>query len=514
MTARIPGFRPGLSRIAALLMLLGAGGLAAQQQPTRPNILFIAIDDLNDWIGPLGGRDGISTPNLDRLASQGMTFANAQTASPQCHPSRVAIMTGVRPTTSGILANVFNQTTSWRAGIMADVVTLSQHFRNNGYLAMGGGKIYHALQWDNSAENDPATWDYYFPDPLRVIPPQIRPELVDDNTLGLTPGRPLGARKLFNAQPILADDSAMSDYHVVDWAISELKKPHDKPLFLAVGIFRPHIPWEVPKPYFDLYPLDQIILPKVQENDLDDAFQHARRPWHRWVVENHLWPQMVQGYQASISFADAQLGRLLDGLAASGQADNTIVVLWSDHGMHLGEKENWEKFTLWEEATRVPLFFVVPGVTRPGSVSTRAVSLLDVYPTLSELAGLTPPVTLEGTSLVSLLEDPNAERTAPAVSSMDGEVMGRYVPAEVHGHALRTDYWRYIRYDNGFEELYDHRTDPDEFTNLAKDPRYAGKLRELSGVLDQVLASSRERRAALEEAAAKAGASPASGGRQ
>ena len=443
--------------------------LDAPAKPQKPNVLFIAIDDMNDWIGPLGGHPQAITPHLDRLAKMGVTFRNAHTASPACHSSRVAVMTGVRPSTSGITANVFKGTgPNWRKNPkLANVVTLSQHFRNHGYSAMGGGKIYHSLQWWNGSENDPDTWDSYFPEPHKPIPFQVRPPTKDvqAHEASCFGRRPLG-NHLFGWLPVAEDDPGMSDYKVVEWALSEMKKKRDKPFFIAAGIFRPHIPWEVPAKYFDMYPLDKVQLPAHQEDDLADTWDHGRRSWHQWVAQNDQWKQAVRGYLASITFADAMVGRLLDGLQQSGRAKDTIIVLWSDHGMHIGEKENWEKFTCWEESTRIPMFVVAPGITKAGSICDRPVSTLDIYPTLAALANTELPEQLEGESLVALLKDPKSgHRIQPAISSY----------RRIHG--VRTDHWRYV-FDPGskIEELYDHRKDQGEHDNLAYMPEHQAIL--------------------------------------
>jgi arylsulfatase A-like enzyme len=443
--------------------------LDAQAETPKPNVLFIAIDDMNDWIEPLGGHPQAITPNLNRLAKMGMTFRNAHTASPACHSSRVAVMTGVRPSTSGITANVFKGTgPNWRKNPkLTNVVTLSQHFRNHGYSSMGGGKIYHSLQWWNGSENDPDTWDSYFPEPHKPIPFQVRPPTKDvqAHEASCFGRRPLG-NHLFGWLPVAEDDPGMSDYKVVEWALSEMKKKRDKPFFIAAGIFRPHIPWEVPAKYFDMYPLDKVQLPSHQEDDLADTWDHGRRSWHQWVAQNDQWKQAVRGYLASITFADAMVGRLLDGLQQSGRAKDTIIVLWSDHGMHIGEKENWEKFTCWEESTRIPMFVVAPGITKAGSICDRPVSTLDIYPTLAALANTELPEQLEGESLVALLKDPKAgKRVQPAISSY----------RRIHG--VRTDHWRYV-FDPGskIEELYDHRKDQGEHDNLAYMPEHQAIL--------------------------------------
>jgi arylsulfatase A-like enzyme len=456
--------------------------LGSRREGRRPNVLFIAVDDMNDWIGPLANHlPRAKTPNLDRLSKKGVTFTSAHCAGPVCHPSRVSVMTGVHPSRSGIINNVFTSQgqPTWRTGpdsgtgALEDVVTLSQHFRDHGYKAYGVGKIYHALQWWDGSECPAEDWDEYYPSAQNPIPKWVRPELIPDAEAGLTRGRPLGDAHLFGAQPLQVPEEQTSDYKVVQWAVSKLQGTHEDPFFLACGIFRPHIPWEVPQKYFDMYPLDQIQLPPHQEGDLKDAFSHGRENWHRWVLENDYWEILVQGYLASITYADAQLGRLLDGFERSAYADNTIVVLWSDHGMHIGEKENWEKFTLWEESTRVPFFFVAPGLTRAGSRCACPVSLIDAYPTLCDLAGLPIPKQCDGESLVPLLEDVTKKRSAPAVTSFG-------FPRRVVGHSVRAERWRYIKYSNGFEELYDHSTDIHEYTNLAGDAQYAEVIAELA----------------------------------
>jgi arylsulfatase A-like enzyme len=248
-------------------------------------------------------------------------------------------------------------------------------------------------------------------------------------------------------------------------------------LFLAVGLFRPHIPWEVPQKWFDLHPLAEVKLPRTVPDDLADAHEHGRRAWHRWVVENKLWEKFMQGYLASISYLDHQVGRLLDALDASPLKDNTIVVLWSDHGFHIGEKENWEKFALWDQTTRVPLFIAAPGVARAGTRTRAPASLIDLYPTLCELAGLPVPAQCGGLSLVPQLRDGAARRERVALSSHV------FAGENAASHAVADERYRLIRYGNGMEELYDLVADPDEFTNRAKDPALAEVKARLAGAL-------------------------------
>jgi len=464
-------------------------GFAGEATKEKPNVLFIAIDDLNDWANCLGGRAGVKTPNLDRLAAHGVLFANAHCSAPACNPSRASIMTGIRPSTSGIYTNGPN----WRTSpVLKDAVTIPEHFRAHGYRVVGGGKIFHALSWvlredGQDGFNDPACWDEYFPSKIRAMPDAIWPNetIRQGNSIRWEPvvkGR-TGTRPpwFFDWSALKEPDKKMADYKVVDWAIGELHKKHDKPFFQAVGIFRPHIPWYVPQKYFDMYPLDKVTLPRVRKDwkeytpPAGQNMGEFRRKWHKWVVDNKQWKKAIQGYLAGISFADAQLGRLLDALDAGKYARNTIIVLWADHGFHLGERETWEKFTLWEESTRVSLMFVVPGVTKPAGRCSRPASLLDVYPTLVELCSLTPKPELEGTSLVPLLRNPRAPSKRAVVTTW-----------LQNNHAVRSERWRYIRYKDGSEELYDHKNDPDEFVNLAGLKKYDSVKDELAAWIPKV----------------------------
>lgn len=433
----------------------------------KPNVIFVAVDDMNDWVAPLGGINGIKTPNLDRLASKGITFTNAHCAAPASAPSRLSVMTGVHPARSGIMHNIFYDGPEWRNNsVMKDVVTIEQFFRNSGYETLAGGKIYHTLAppWLTINQGEPESWDYWWPSAYVPSTYQIQASEKVRNPEGVKGKRPI---KYFTWGPIECKDNKMPDYQLVDWVRHELSVKRDKPLFMAVGFIKPHIPWEVPKKYFDMYPLDSIPDLEIMENDLEDAFDHGRRSWHKFVMQNNSWKEIIRAYMACISFVDAQIGRLLDVIEASPYNKNTIIVLWSDHGMHIGEKENWEKFTLWEESTRVPLMFYVPGITSAGTVSSASVSLIDIYPTLVELVGGTTPVNCDGCSLVQLLKGEKVEHPA-AITAYRFQA-----PAKGCGYAVRTDRYRYIYYpEAGLEELYDHETDPNEFTNIAYKQEY------------------------------------------
>jgi len=441
-------------------LTLGACGRAAAHKADRPNVLFIAVDDLNDWIGCLGGHPQTRSPNIDRLAKRGVLFRNAQCAAPACNPSRAALLTGIRPSTSG----VYHNPQPWRPA-MPDAVTLPQHFMAHGYRVTGAGKIFHG------GYPDPASWHDYWPSKTRNRPSDPMPQ-----------GRPLnGIPKTahFDWGPVEARDEEMADWQVADWAREQLAGPHEEPFFLAVGIFRPHLPWYVPPKYFERFPPQEVILPKVKKTDLEDVPELGRRMArpegdHRKVVETDNWRKAVSGYLASIAFADACVGRVLDALDASRYAENTVIVLWGDHGWHLGEKLHWRKFALWEEAAHAPLMMAGPGIQKGGEC-TRPVSFMDIYPTLVEVCGLGPNARLEGKSLRPLLENPKAEWEPPALTTH-----GR------NNHSLRSERWRYIRYSDGTEELYDHQADEMEWTNLAGDPKYDEVKQRLARYLPEV----------------------------
>lgn len=451
----------------------------------RPNVLFIAIDDLNDYISPLDNHPGIQTPNFDKLSNRSVTFSNAHCAAPACHPSRVAVMTGVHPIKSGIYRNMFGaHGPRWRheSPVLEKATVLSQHFRNHGYFASGGGKIFHTLQWTpGDSQNDPEAWDEYRGDPLDPISGDWpRPKLVPDKESGLSSGRPLGgASQLFGAAPIAQSEETYGDHLVVDWAIDQMNQERQKPLFLAVGLFRPHIPWEVSQKWFDLYPENKVRLPEVLSNDLDDVHSHGREGWHKWVVENNQWKHLMRGYLASISYVDYQLGRLLDALDKSPLKDNTIILLWSDHGFHIGEKENWEKFALWDQTTRVPLFIHAPGVSRDGMATHVPVTLTDLYPTLCDLSGIPTPDQCDGASLIDYLSNPHKASDKVALTSF--QFYGENKPS----HGIADHRFRYIQYGNGDEELYDLKTDPHEFRNLISDSLYNAIREKLSARIPQ-----------------------------
>jgi arylsulfatase A-like enzyme len=429
---------------------------------SKPNVLFIAIDDLNDWLACLGGHPDVKTPNFDRLSQKGVLFTNAYCSAPACNPSRASLLTGILPSTSG----VYHNSQPWRKSLaLANSITLPQHFMAHGYHVIGAGKIFHG------GFPDPPSWHEYFPSQQNNKPDDPMP-----------PNRPLNGipnTAQFDWGPVDVPDSEMGDYKVADWVISQLQKKLDKPFFLGCGFFRPHLPWYVPKKYFDMYPPDKITLPNVNENDLDDVPPMGRKfakpeGDHKKVIEYNQWRKAVQGYLASISFVDTCLARVINALDKSLYADNTVIVLWGDHGWHLGEKLHWRKFALWEEATHAPLMIIAPGITKPNQKCHRPVSFIDIYPTLIDICGLTTKPELEGRSLLPLLKNPESKWDRPALTT--------------HGrsnHSLRTERWRYIRYTDNTEELYDHDNDQLEWTNLAGDPKYAALKKDLAKWLPQ-----------------------------
>ncbi len=433
---------------------------------------MLAVDDWNDWTGALGGHPQVKTPNIDRLARRGVLFTDAHTAAPICNPSRTAVMTGRRPSTSGVYGN----DQPWRLAMPA-AVSLPQHFRNNGYRAVGAGKLFH----HGRGYNDPKSWDDYF-----FWNPQGRAKGWFDNYSfppDPEPKRPVTPMpsvswRNFDWSPVPVRDEDMPDYKVASWAAGLLRQKHSGPLFIGAGMFRPHIPWFVPKKYFDMYPLESIVLPVVKEDDLADVPPEAwpvalnEESRHDLMVATGNWKKAVQAYLACISFSDAMLGRILEALEESPQRDETVVCLWSDHGYHLGEKWHWHKQSLWQRSTHVPFLISAPGVTRPDTRCDRTVSLIDVYPTLADLAGLPSPAGVDGAALRLLLADPKREWNRPAVST--------YLRGN---HSVRSERWAYIRYSGGGEELYDRRQDPNEWINLAGREEFAGVKREMAASL-------------------------------
>lgn len=458
--------------ISLLVLLLGVRQPAAAEH-AQPNVLFIAVDDMNTDLGCYG-HPMVKSPNIDRLAKQGVRFDRAYCQFPLCSPSRSSLMTGLRPGTT----RVFNLQYHFRTGL-PDVVTLPQLFGQNGYYAARVGKIYHygnPGDIGTSGLDDPKSWQEFF------NPAGRDKTALESDVMNYTPNRRgLGASMAFLAD-IPGRDEDHTDGKVATQAIELLQKHKDVPFFLAVGFYKPHCPWIAPAKYFDLYPLDKITLPEVAagfSTNVPPPALASTRPWPYMGVTPDQARECKRAYYASISFVDAQIGRVLDALDRLQLGDNTIVVFWSDHGYHLGEHGLWMKQSCFEESARVPLIIAIPGQKVRGKVSPRIVELLDLYPTLADLAGLTQPKNLEGASLRLLLDDPNAKWTRPAFTQMQ---RGGFP-----GYSVRTERWRYTEWDDGTKgaELYDHDQDPQELKNRAADPTYTKPLAEMKALVKQ-----------------------------
>lgn len=427
------------------------------------NVLFIAIDDLNDWVGCLSGQPRALTPNIDALAARGLLFERAYCPTPLCCPSRTAVLTGLAPTRTGVYGNDewFRDSPTYRSW-----TTLPQHFRAHGYTALSGGKVFHG--WSGKLA-DPQSWNrIYHGNAGTPFPSESNRFL--HGLQGKFPSKSIN--DFLDWYPLKLDDNATFDWMTADRAASFLDQSNNGPFFLACGFFRPHLPWYAPEKYFDLYPLSSIELPVVQGNDLEDIPQAGKAIAggdFKILHDAGLWPEAVRAYLACITFADACVGRVLDALQRSPYARNTVVVLWADNGFHLGEKLHLEKLTLWEEAGRTPLIISAPGLSRHGRRCSHPVSLLDIFPTLVELCGLRAPSLMDGRSLMPLLRNPDQPWPWPAVTTYFYK-----------SHSVRSHRYRYIRYSGGSEELYDHESDPREWTNLALDPSLSSVKQELA----------------------------------
>ncbi|MCA9194017.1 MAG: sulfatase [Planctomycetales bacterium] len=416
--------------------------LHAADEAPKFNVLFIPIDDMNHWVGHLGVHPQTKTPNIDRLAASGVSFSRAYCAAPACNPSRIALMSGMRPSTTGC----YDNGQDWRPTISTDLL-LNTQFLRAGYGVFGTGKIYHG-SYGNTDQ-----WSEFF---ARTGGTALKrhPSAADDGVGGI------------KFSPLVNANEDMPDFKSVSFAIEKLNSKQPDPFFLAVGLVKPHMPFSVPKEWFDRFPLYTIELPPHIDNDLDDVpaagIQMAKPNGdHAAMLKSGRWREAVQAYLATIAFADAQIGRLLDALETSAYKDNTIVCLWSDHGWSLGEKEHWRKFALWEEPTRTVFIWRVPGLTPQGIVCNQPVDYMSIYPTLCSLTGVPKPTHVEGQDITPLLKDPGSSWESPALTTFHR-----------NNHSFRSQRWRYIRYADGSEELYDHDKDPNEWTNLATGDGY------------------------------------------
>lgn len=495
--------RNGVRSMIVVLLIIGLAPLsfstlARGAEPVRPNVVFIAVDDLNDWVGCLGGHPQALTPNIDRLARRGVLFTNAHCAAPSCNPSRAAVLSGRMPW----VTNVWSNSSRTLLRQHPDMPVLPRAFQAAGYRTFGAGKILHPdgeanrglferhfeaeQRWSPFTAAAVAYTAAELPskktaDPRHVVKLEGVPSVVlplNRMPSDRNPDRPIG--ESFDWGPLDVPDSRMGDTLVADWAIEQLKAKHEQPFFLAVGFYRPHIPLWAPKSYFERFQGKEVELPQTLATDLDDlgptgkqwALQAETAGLHATVVKHGQWRDAVRAYLACTTFVDGQVGRVIDALDRGDFSANTVVVFWGDHGWHLGEKEHWGKWTGWERSTRVPLIIVPPknaaiGGAAIGKTCEQPVSLVDLYPTLVELCGIAAPGPLDGTSLVPLLRDP-AKRTDRTVATV-------FDPGNV---ALRSERGRYIRYRDGSEELYDLKEDPREWTNLAGKPGMNGILEE------------------------------------
>lgn len=416
----------------------------------KPNVLFIAVDDLNDYVHCMQGAISVPTPNIDRLAQQGMLFTNAHCQAPICGPSRASIMTGLYPSTSGNYLQLKDKDIKKGSQAVKEAIFMPDYFEAQGYTSMAVGKIYH--NGDRAATFDqyggrfawmgPKPAERFHYDPAK-IPHKVGNTQTD-----------------WGAFP--AHDSLMTDYKSAAWAVDKLQQQYEAPFFLAVGFVRPHVPWYAPQKWFDMFPLDSIKTPPYRPDDFEDiplfgegVADAPMMPTTEELIASGEWKHALQAYMACIAFVDAQIGKVLDALESTDHADNTIIVLWADHGYHLGEKNRFAKQALWERDTRTTLIF--KGLeSKGGSTSAAPVQLLDIYPTLLELCGLPPLDKLEGNSLVNLMQNPDQAWPHPALSFYgEGNI------------AIRDARHRLIQYEDGSLELYDMKTDPHEWENLA-----------------------------------------------
>lgn len=425
---------------------------ASAADTTKPNVLLLIVDDLNTWL--LGDADRyagkVVAPNIRRLAESGVIFNRAYTAAPVCSPSRTAMLSGVHPWQSGLYDNGLD---IGKSEALKTATPLPQIFKDSGYSVWSYGKISHGLDFREACD-------------------EFVPHKRDPNPPG-APFLPF-TRGEQDWGPTHLPEEKMNDSKYADAAIAQLQKQHDRPFFVACGLFHPHMPWYVPQKYFDLFPLDEVELPPLLESDLDDlpplgqAITKGKAKFVDQVMESGAHKEGVRAYLATTAYADAQIGRVMDALEKSAYRDTTIVMLMSDHGFHLGEKHHWQKSTLWEEATHCLLMFRAPGVTEAGGRCERFVSLQDVYRTLTELSGLNAPDYVAGRSLVPLLKHPDAEWQTTAISAYGD----RYI-------SIRDERFRYIRYRDDQEEFYDCAKDPHEWVNQIKNSKFAAAIADL-----------------------------------
>ena len=443
-----------------------------KEDVSKPNVLFISVDDLNNWISPIANFPNAKTPNFDRLASMGVTFTNAHVQAPLCGPSRASIMTGLRPSTTGIYGMTPDNKIR-RAGNPAtkDITFLPEYFEENGYHTMGIGKLFHIHAPDSLFNESGGRVKGFGPYPEKRF-------VWDGFGKGIkgTHGR---TSTDWGAFP--ENDTLMPDHQSVNWVVERLNRTYDKPFFMGLGFLRVHVPLYVPQKWFDLHPLESIETPPYLADDLNDIPPVGLKindlpmmPSTEWAKESGEWKKIIQAYLACMSYVDYELGRVLDALERSKYADNTIVVLWSDHGYRLGEKGTFAKHALWETATKAPLIFAAPNLPK-GKKIKAPVEMLSIYPTLLELSGLPAYKRNEGNSLVAMMENDEGLNEARAITTYG-----------MNNHAIKTNGYRYIQYEDGTEEFYNHSLDSNEWYNEANNPKYKSEIEALKALLPKV----------------------------
>jgi len=432
----------------------------------KPNVLFIGIDDLNDWVGCMDGHPQTKTPNIDKLASEGILFTNAHCQAPICGPSRASIMTGLFPTTSGNYLQLNDKDIKRSNKIAQKAIFLNDYFEQYGYNTMGVGKIYHNGDGAETFNEYGGVFEKMGPKPKKRF--NYNPAWF---------GKPGNTQTDWGAFPDV--DSKMPDYKSAAWAVERLKQKHEKPFFLAVGFVRPHVPWYVPQKWFNKFPVEEIYSPPYLITDMDDVPEMGKRvtdvpmmPTTEWLIETNQWKDVLQAYLACINFVDSQIGKVLQALEESEYANNTIVVLWSDHGYHLGEKNRFAKQALWERDTKTVLIFKTPD-GKSNQKCDKPVQLLDIYPTLVELCNLPGNEMNEGHSLVSLINNPESDKWTYVAISSYGK----------NNIAITDNRYRLIQYEDSSIEFYDLKNDPNEWINLANQKKYQKKISRLKSFI-------------------------------
>lgn len=471
----------GLGRaVMAIALCVAIGQVTQGADQGRPSVLFIISDDLNNFLGCYGDPRA-RTPNIDRLAERGVLFERAYCAFPLCGPSRNSILTGLYPNSTGIIRNqeIFRQT-------IPSQPSMPQTFRTSGYFAGRIGKLYHynvPKSIGTNGHDDPGSWEMEL-NPAGVDRLEEEPQIFT-----LTPGQ-FGGTLSWYASP-------KSDLHHTDglmaqdaeWVLERCAARPDRPFFLAVGFFRPHTPYVAPRdPYFGYYPQDGMPLVQGVADDQADIPAPGLGSYKREQdkLTDELRRECIQAYYASISFMDSQVGRVVSALERLGLADNTIIVFTSDHGYHMGEHGLWQKMSLFEESSRVPLLIVAPGTSTAGAIVRAPVSQVDLFPTLAELCGVAAPENLQGQSLVPMLRDARVTGRGWALTQV---TRGNPSRGGFLGYSLRTPRWRYTEWDEGRQgyELYDHDTDPRELRNLADDAQFAESRATLSRQMQEAI---------------------------